>query len=77
MDLANICFEVRDLTGYDERECFDFVASFDAVRDEKDRQVLIRALYRALRPAGVCLMQDIGGSAQLENNLDFSMALLR
>ncbi len=74
--LANVRFEQRDLTGYDERERFDFVTSFDAVHDQKDPEGLIRGLHGALRPGGVYLMQDIGGSAQLENNIDFPMATL-
>jgi 2-polyprenyl-3-methyl-5-hydroxy-6-metoxy-1,4-benzoquinol methylase len=74
--LDNILFEIRDLTGYDERDRFDFVTSFDAVHDQKDPQDLIRGLHGTLRPGGVYLMQDIGGSARLENNLDFPMASL-
>lgn len=72
--LANIRFETRDLTGYDETARFDLITSFDAVHDQKDPQALIRSLHEALRPAGVYLMQDVGGSAKLENNLDFPMA---
>lgn len=72
--LANLRFEQRDLTGYDEKEAFDFVTSFDAVHDQKDPQGLITGLYGALRSGGAYLMQDIGGSAVLENNLDFAMA---
>jgi len=74
--LENIRFEARDLTGYDERERFDLVTSFDAVHDQKDPQGLIVSLYRALRPGGLYLMQDIGASAQLENNRDFPFAAL-
>ncbi|MFW6077170.1 MAG: class I SAM-dependent methyltransferase [Hyphomicrobiales bacterium] len=74
--LRNIRFETRDLTGYDEKNRFDFITSFDAVHDQKDPQDLIRSLHAALRPGGVYLMQDIGGSARLENNLDFPMASL-
>lgn len=74
--LPNVRFEIRDLTGFDEVERFDFVTSFDAVHDQKDPEGLIRGLHGALRPGGVYLMQDIGGSAQLENNLDFPMASL-
>ncbi len=74
--LANLRFEARDLTGYDETARFDAVTSFDAVHDQKDPEALIRALHGALRPGGVYLMQDIGGSARLENNLDFPMASL-
>ncbi len=73
-DLGNLRFETRDLTGYDERQRFDFVTSFDAVHDQKDPQGLIRSLHGALRPGGFYLMQDIAGSARLENNLDFPLA---
>jgi len=72
--LKNLRFEQRDLTGFDEKERYDLVTTFDAVHDQKDPQGLIRGLYGALRPGGVYLMQDIGGSARLENNLDFPMA---
>lgn len=72
--LRNIRFEMRDLTGYDETGRFDFITSFDAVHDQKDPQGLVRGLRGALRPGGVYLMQDIGGSARLENNLDFPLA---
>jgi SAM-dependent methyltransferase len=74
--LTNIVFQARDLTGYDERERFDFVCSFDAVHDQADPGGLVRSLRGALRPGGVYLMQDIGGSAHLENNLEFPMAPL-
>lgn len=72
--LNNVKFEVRDLTGYREQSRFDFITSFDAVHDQKDPAQLIAGLHGALRPGGVYLMQDIGGSAKLENNLDFPMA---
>jgi len=72
--LGNIRFEARDLTGLAERSRYDFVTSFDAVHDQKDPQGLLTSLYHALRPGGVYLMQDIGGSAELQNNVDFPMA---
>lgn len=74
--LDNICFETRDLSRFEERARYDFLVSFDAVHDQKDPQDLLRRLRRALRPGGRYLMQDIGGSARLENNLDFPMASL-
>lgn len=72
--LKNLTFEARDLTGFHCPESFDFVSSFDAVHDQKDPQSLLTGLYRSLRKGGVYLMQDIGGSAKLEKNLDFPMA---
>jgi len=70
LGLANIRFEARDLTAYDEPGAFDFVTTFDAVHDQKDPAGLLRGLARALRPGGAYLMQDIGGSSHLERNLD-------
>ena len=74
--LSNVSFEVRDLTGYREPDRFDLITSFDAVHDQKDPEGLIRGLKGSLRPGGIYMMQDIGGSARLENNLGFPMASL-
>lgn len=74
--LSNVRFKTRDLSDYDDVERWDLLLSFDAVHDQKDPQDLLRRYFRALRPGGVYLMQDIGGSAHLENNLDFPMAAL-
>jgi SAM-dependent methyltransferase len=74
--LSNLRFEARDLGGFDDRAAFDFVLSFDAVHDQKDPQALLLALRGALRAGGTYLMQDIGGSATLANNLDFPLATL-
>jgi SAM-dependent methyltransferase len=72
--LTNIMFETRDLTHWDEVERYDLITSFDAVHDQKDPQDFLRRLHRALRPGGIYLMQDVGGSARLENNVAFPMA---
>jgi 2-polyprenyl-3-methyl-5-hydroxy-6-metoxy-1,4-benzoquinol methylase len=74
--VENLVFEARDLTGYAEPGRFDFVTSFDAIHDQKDPEGLIRGLRASLKPGGIYLVQDIGGSARLENNLDFPMAPL-
>lgn len=68
--LTNLSFEARDLTHMDADEAFDFVATFDAVHDQKDPGALLDGIFRALRPGGVYLMQDIGGSSVLERNMD-------
>lgn len=72
--LTNLQVEERDLSDFDVEACYDLITTFDAVHDQKDPQGLLNALYRALRPGGVYIMQDIGGSAHLENNLEFPMA---
>src|SRR3712207_2825270 len=43
----------------------------DAMHDQTDPQDFLRRIGRSLRSGGVYLMQDIGGSARLENNLQF------
>jgi hypothetical protein len=53
-----------------------YVREWLAVHDQKDPGGLIRSLHQALRADGIYLMQDIGGSAYLEKNLDFPMASL-
>ena len=72
--LGNLAFEARDLTGFDAEGRYDAIFSFDAVHDQKHPADFLRRLRRALRPGGVHLMQDIGGSAHLERNLDFPLA---
>jgi 2-polyprenyl-3-methyl-5-hydroxy-6-metoxy-1,4-benzoquinol methylase len=74
--LRNVRFAVKDMTDFEEPERYDFITSFDAVHDQKHPAALIARIQRALKPSGIYLMQDIGGSAQLENNLDFPMASL-
>lgn len=74
--LENLRFEQRDLTGYDESDRWDLVFSFDAVHDQKDPQGLVSGIARSLKPGGVYVMQDIGGSAHLEQNMDFPMATM-
>jgi len=72
----NVHYDVRDLTGYREPNRWDLVFSFDAVHDQKDPQGLINGIAASLRPGGIYVMQDIGGSAHLEQNIDFPMAAL-
>lgn len=75
-DLQNVHFAVKDLYGFNEVAQYNLITSFDAIHDQRAPQGLISNIHRALKPSGVYLMQDIGGSAHLENNLDFPMASL-
>lgn len=71
---ANVTFGTRDLSSFEETGQYDLVTTFDAVHDQKDPQHLIIGLQRSLRSGGVYLMQDIAGSAHLQNNIDMPMA---
>ena len=46
------------------------------IHDQRDPAGLIRSVRGALKPGGIYLVQDIGGSAWLEANLDFPRAPL-
>lgn len=72
--LANARFEVADLNALGDTGRFDLVTSFDAIHDTPEPRDTLANLYAALVPGGVHLMQDIGGSARLENNIDFPFA---
>lgn len=72
--LNNIDFQVADLACWETKNAFDLITSFDAVHDTKDPQQLLKRIHAALRPNGMYLMQDIGGSTHLENNIDFPFA---
>lgn len=74
--VSNVTFNAADLSSYDAVSRFDLITSFDAVHDVKDPRGLLRTIERALRAGGAHIMQDIGGSAHLENNLDFPFAPL-
>jgi 2-polyprenyl-3-methyl-5-hydroxy-6-metoxy-1,4-benzoquinol methylase len=74
--VKNIDFQLVDLARWETNDEFDLITSFDAVHDTKNPQHLLDSIHCALRPNGVHLMQDIGGSAHLENNIDFPFAAL-
>ncbi len=76
LGLGNLQLEARDLTGYREPGRWDLITSFDAVHDQRDPQALITGLHDSLTKGGIYLMQDIGASAKLEENLDFPFATL-
>jgi SAM-dependent methyltransferase len=74
LGIDNVRFEVKDLSGLEARAAFDLVTSFDAVHDTRQPQELLMAIHGALKPGGFHLMQDIGGSADLEKNIGFPFA---
>lgn len=67
--LKNLGFEACDLSSAEAVGQFDLVTAFDAVHDQADPKRFLRLIRRSLRPDGVFLMQDIGGSRDLEKNI--------
>jgi ubiquinone/menaquinone biosynthesis C-methylase UbiE len=71
--LKNVEFLATDLSDFDrtaEPESFEFITTFDAVHDQGKPLNLLKGIYRALKPDGVYLMQDIKGSSHVYNNIN-------
>jgi len=71
--LANVAFEQRDLSTFDEDaepEEFAFVTTFDAVHDQARPLAVLEGIRRTVKPDGVYLMQDIQGSSHHHENVD-------
>lgn len=74
--LTNLKFAACDLTHLEEVEKYDWVTSFDAVHDQASPAKMLANIYRALKPGGFHLMQDIAGSSYLEKNLEHPLGPL-
>lgn len=71
--LRNLTFHAQDLSDFDRTapiEEFDFITTFDAIHDQGQPLNVLRGIWRALKPEGHYLMQDIKGSSYPHNNLD-------
>lgn len=68
--LTNLRFEIRDAAQVDDHNAFDFILTFDAIHDQKRPDAVLANIFRALRPGGIYLMQDIAGSSFVEKNMD-------
>lgn len=69
MGLQNVRFETLDVTHFDVVEGFDAITAFDAIHDQARPSVVLRNIYRALKPGGTFLMVDIRASSHLEDNV--------
>lgn len=77
--LKNVCFEIRDVTDFDQTaatEWFDFITTFDAIHDQARPLTVLKGIYKALKTNGIYLMQDIHGSSEVQNNMDHPVAPL-
>jgi 2-polyprenyl-3-methyl-5-hydroxy-6-metoxy-1,4-benzoquinol methylase len=68
--LANVRFEVRDVTKLNEPNAFDLITAFDAIHDQADPAAVLHGIHSSLKKDGVFLMQDIDSSSHLHQNLD-------
>ena len=71
--LTNLEFAAVDLSDFDERadpESFDFITTFDAVHDQARPFNVLKGIYRALKPKGAYLMQDISGTSHVHRDVE-------
>lgn len=76
LGLGNISFYAQDAAQIAKRDRYDLIFTFDAVHDQAQPDVVLQNIYRALKPEGLYLMQDIRSSVHLEKNIDLPAAPL-
>jgi 2-polyprenyl-3-methyl-5-hydroxy-6-metoxy-1,4-benzoquinol methylase len=77
--LDNTEFVAIDLSDFDrtaEPESFDFITTFDAIHDQARPLQVLRGIHRALKPDGVYLMQDIGGTSHVHEDIEHPLGTL-
>jgi ubiquinone/menaquinone biosynthesis C-methylase UbiE len=72
--LSNVEFQVRDAAAMAEFERYDLITTFDAIHDQAKPDRVLQNIYRALRPSGIYLMQEIRAATKVEGNLDHPLA---
>jgi 2-polyprenyl-3-methyl-5-hydroxy-6-metoxy-1,4-benzoquinol methylase len=77
--LDNVEYIVRDLSDFDEvaePETFHFITTFDAIHDQARPLNVLKGIYRALKPDGVYLMQDISGTSHVHKDIEHPIGTL-
>jgi SAM-dependent methyltransferase len=74
--LNNIQLQVKDAATLEERDRYDLITTFDAVHDQAKPDIVLNNIYKALRPSGVYLMQDIHATTDVAGNLEHPVAPL-
>ncbi|HEY4673463.1 MAG TPA: class I SAM-dependent methyltransferase [Nitrososphaerales archaeon] len=74
MKLPNTRFEVKDAAKLDEVKKYDLIMAFDSIHDQAQPTKVLKAIYNALKPSGVFLMQDIAGSSYVHENMGHPLA---
>ena len=70
--LDNSHFSAVDVSNFDETaepESFDVITTFDAIHDQAKPLKVLKGIYRALRPNGIYLMQDISGTSHVDRDI--------
>jgi 2-polyprenyl-3-methyl-5-hydroxy-6-metoxy-1,4-benzoquinol methylase len=68
--LANVRFEVKDVTALGSFDQYQLITAFDAIHDQVKPAEVLREISKTLYPDGTFLMQDIAASSQVQNNIN-------
>ncbi len=74
LGLTNIEFQIKDAATINEVAQYDLITTFDSVHDQAKPDVVLKAIFNALRPNGTYLMQDIRASSNVNGNLEHPSA---
>ena len=74
--LSNVRFLVKDAVQIDEGDRYDLITTFDAVHDQAHPDWVLKNIYRALRPDGIYLMQEIQAATEVSDNFTHPVAPL-
>ena len=72
--LTNVAFVQQDVAGFDDKEKYDLIFTFDAVHDQARPDQMLKNIYNALKSDGTYFCQDIAGSSYVEKNMDHPVA---
>ncbi len=59
LGLTNIQFQIKDAATINEVAQYDLITTFDAIHDQAKPDIVLSAIFNALRPNGIYLMQEI------------------
>jgi 2-polyprenyl-3-methyl-5-hydroxy-6-metoxy-1,4-benzoquinol methylase len=76
LGLTNIQFQIKDAATINEVAQYDLITTFDAIHDQAKPDIVLSAIFNALRPNGIYLMQDIRASSYVDENLEHPAAPL-
>ncbi len=76
LGLSNIKFQIKDAASINEVSQYDFITTFDSIHDQAKPDAVLNAIFNALRPNGIYLMQDIRASSNVNENLEHPTAPL-
>jgi ubiquinone/menaquinone biosynthesis C-methylase UbiE len=73
---TNAWFDMADLTHYEPDAQYDLITAFDAIHDQARPDKVLSTIYKALKPDGVFLMQDIDASSDLHKNMEHPLGAM-